>query len=992
MEQIVRTLYRAKPCVFVVASILIVAAPAVVGALEVESNAPGLVCFELSAKGAEYVRRPAELGRLSGLDGTMARAFESLQVVSVRPYFRRPAREPSTLEEERLLRIYKAEYVSPEAPEGAAAMLRASPAVVAASPVPIRLLAGLPDDPRFAEQWGLRQDSDFDMDSPESWDVTTGDSSVVVAVLDTGLDRTHPDLGGNSAGDRGNVWVNHAEAGGVAGVDDDSNGFVDDIWGWDFVHYTGTEVPPYPGEDALDEDPDPSDFHGHGTAVAGVLGALGNNGEGIAGVLWKCSVMGLRCGVTLRSGGQKVGVVRMDWCAGAVAYAADMGAAAINASWESGFDVGLEAAVDYAVSTGAVVTVAAGNRSRDPDPLETLNYLSSRGDCIDVAAVQANGRRRHDSNFGAWVDINAPGSGILTLMYVAPDTRGYGLWSGTSFAAPAVAAVAALVKRDNPAWTPGRVREFLSATSVPLSPPDTTIGSGTLNAFAALRSPDGGWSARTGGPLSTGVLPAETAGGTIALVAGLSDGRAVAWNTGGDPIAGWPFRIADIPLAGIATGDCDGDGEPEAVFVDEGGTVTVATLEGTVVSSWSAGSGPVGDPVLADLDGEGGSEIALCTSDSSVHVWDSSGDYLPGWPVRLGAAAAGGPAAGDMIKGGGAEIVVGCKDGSVYLFSSAGETAAGFPVLAGEALVSPPSLADVDGADGVLEIVIAGAAGGLFAWDYGGEAPEGWPHETGLAAGPGGISLGDLDGDGVKEAAFIGGGSLIIYDAGGFEKGRWPVDLAQEGGAVLMADVTGDSVSELIAAGAVGVYAWDLIGNSVANWPKPSDGAPLAAVAIGDHDGDGRPEVLAGTQDGRLHCWDLEDMSYSESASLWPLPGRTPGNTRAAEAGVTGGGPGPGDPFQILSLWVVPNPAVSEVTIVSELRGHVDSYRSVKMRIYDPAGRLVRSMDTELRGPGVYRDSWNGKTQDGGRAASGVYLLVAGVDGDAESRALILLR
>lgn len=956
-----------------------------------DSDAPGLVCFELSKSAALTSHDGIDPRLVSGMDEAMAGAFEVLRVVNVRPYFRRPERDPATPEEARLSRIFKAEYLSEVSPGDAASLLLRSPAVVAASPVGIRELAGLPDDPLLDEQWGLRQDGDFDMDVPEAWDVGRGDSTVVVAVLDTGLDRTHPDMGGISPATPGNVWVNEREVAGRAGVDDDSNGFVDDIWGWDFVDYRDDSPPPYAGEDATDEDADPSDFYGHGTAVAGIIGALGNNGEGISGMLWRCRVMGIRCGVTLRSGGQKVGVVRMDWCAGAVAYAADMGAAAINASWESGYDPGLEAAVDYAISVGAVVTVAAGNRSRDPDPLETLNYLSSRGDCIDVASVQENGRRRYDSNFGAWVDLSAPGSNILSLRFVAPDLRDYGLWSGTSFAAPAVAAVAAMVKQQNADWTPEQVREHLRATSVPLSPPDTTIGSGVVNAFAAIRAPDGGWSARIGGPPGTNLIPVGDGSGRASIAAGLLDGRAVAFDAAGVPLAGWPIRLGDAPLVGAAAGDCDGDGEPEVVYVDATGAISTVELTGSIASRWNVGAPPIGEPVLDDIDGDGRAEIVICASDSAVHAWDGTGEYLAGWPIRLSAEPVGGLASGDVSGSDGPEVIVACGDSAVHCLSWTGLETLGFPVNAGGRLISPPSLADISGGDEVPEIVIVGADGGLFAWMGDGSIPEGWPIESVEPTGTAGPSLGDIDRDGVDEIALLQGEAPAVYDSRGFLEGGWPSGAAAPGSPLLLADVTGDAIPEVLAADIVGVQAWDISGSPITNWPKPSDGAPTGAIAIGDFDGDNRPEILAVTEDGWLHCWDLEDVDYVRDASPWPLPGRTPGNTRLAKMDRSSE-PGPEDPFRVIQLRAVPNPAVSGTAIVSELLGHHDSLRSVELDIFDPAGRLVRSIRPGRRGPGVYRDYWNGRTNDGRRAPPGVYLCVARVDNDAGSCALVLIR
>lgn len=953
----------------------------------------GIVSFEL-----EGGSRRIDAGRISEIDAGLAASFEILQVVRIRPYFARPPRAPRTPEEERLSRIFQAEYKSHESPERAAAMLLKSPLVIAASPVPLREVAGLPDDTRFGEQWGFHQVGDFDMDLPEAWDVFAGDSTVVIAVLDTGLDRLHPDMGCVSPKNPGNVWVNVSEVDGVEGEDDDSNGFVDDIWGWDFVDYIPGQDEPLPwlGEDDTEEDGDPSDFHGHGTAVAGVAGAVGNNAEGVAGLLWRCRIMGLRCGLAVRGGALPAGVVRMDWCGRAVWYAAEMGAAAINASWESGYEIGLEAAVDFAISKGVVVSVAAGNRSRDPDSLEERNYLSSRGDCIDVAAVQENGRRRYDSNFGAWVDLSAPGSNILTLKYVPPDFRGYGLWSGTSIAAPAVAAAAALVKSKNPDWSAEQVRAHLQLTSRELSPPDTTIGSGLLNVFGAIRSPDGGWSVELGGKPATAILPVGGLEGTRALATGLSDGRAFACTVEGTPLASWPVELGGEPLSGLASGDCDGDGEPEIVFVDDGGTVSILDLTGSVSSSWTSGASPAGEPVLSDLDGDGRPEILLSTNDSRVHAWTADGVTLPGWPMVVSAAPAGAPASGDLDGLNGAEVVVACVDGAVHCISADGLDLPGWPVAAGVPVGAPPTLADVAGDDGVPEVIVGAMDGRLYVWDVSGTVPEGWPFKVGGESLSAGVSVGDLDGDETDEAVvLLGAGELAVCDTRGFLESGWPVSAPLDSSALLIADVTGDSIPEVLAIiDGVGVGAWDLGGLKIPNWPKPTDGAPAAGIAIGDYDGDGRAELLGSSAGGLLHCWDLEGLRYIHSAALWPLPACTPGNTRLALLSDPSGGPGPGpgSPFRVVSLRAAPNPMTAGTTITSELAGHRDSRRQAEVRIYDVAGRLIRKISMALRSPGVYRDFWNGRTDDDQRAPAGVYLCVVSVQDSAMSCLLILAR
>src|SRR5262249_24074476 len=133
-----------------------------------------------------------------------------------------------------------------------------------------------------------------DIQAPEAWDVTTGDSTILVAVLDTGVLPYHPDLGGTTAGYAGQIWTNEAEANGVPGVDDDGNGVIDDVHGYDFVDRPSDGV--VPGEDYAVPDNDPNDFAGHGTFVAGIIGARTNNGIGVAGTAWNVRILPVRVG------------------------------------------------------------------------------------------------------------------------------------------------------------------------------------------------------------------------------------------------------------------------------------------------------------------------------------------------------------------------------------------------------------------------------------------------------------------------------------------------------------------------------------------------------------------------------------------------------------------------------------------------------------------------------------------------------------------------
>ncbi|MCP4610410.1 MAG: S8 family serine peptidase, partial [Planctomycetes bacterium] len=183
----------------------------------------------------------------------------------------------------------------------------------------------VPNDPMFPDLWGFDNTGqtggteDADIDAPEAWDFETGNSQMIVAVADTGIDYTHPDLVDN-------MWVNNAELRGEPDVDDDNNGYVDDIYGYDFAGNVAS--------DPDDADSDPIDNHFHGTHVAGVIGAVGNNGIGVTGVCWNVKLMALK----VFSDDYRVEpeVFSSD-AVEAIHYAIDNGAKVINASWGGNF-------------------------------------------------------------------------------------------------------------------------------------------------------------------------------------------------------------------------------------------------------------------------------------------------------------------------------------------------------------------------------------------------------------------------------------------------------------------------------------------------------------------------------------------------------------------------------------------------------------------------------------------------------------------------------
>ena len=319
----------------------------------------------------------------------------------------------------------------------------------------------IPNDPGYGDQWNLTL-----INMPEAWGIEQGNPGVTVAVVDSGIATRHPEF-------RSQLWRNSGEIP-ENGIDDDRNGYVDDINGWDF-----SDAPTLPGSgDWTVRDSEPEDDTGHGTHVSGIIAAGANNGVGIAGIAWQCRLMPLRAG--FKYGGGEY--LQNDDLAAAIVYAADNGAQVINMSWGDTVNAFIiEDALEYADARGCVLVGAAGNSgalgSYYPAALKTV---------ISVAGLGQEKQLYSDSNFGATVDIAAPGEEI-------PSTDlngGYQNRSGTSMAAAHVSGVASLVIAANPDYTNTEVLKTLIATAEPIFI-NALVGAGALDGHAALTASTG---------------------------------------------------------------------------------------------------------------------------------------------------------------------------------------------------------------------------------------------------------------------------------------------------------------------------------------------------------------------------------------------------------------------------------------------------------------------------------------------------------------------
>jgi subtilisin family serine protease len=305
----------------------------------------------------------------------------------------------------------------------------------------------------------------------EAWDIEPGDPNVIVAIIDMGFDVTHSDL-------QNNIWKNPGEIP-DNGIDDDQNGYIDDIIGWDFVNQS--EGYDDGNSDFQDEDNDPTMAQSsHGNEVFGVLGATTNNSIGIAGVTGRCKMMLIRAGYLNTEG---KAVLSGASISKGIIYATDNGAHVINISSGSNkYSNSYHDVLKYAIDHGVVIVCSAGNEGSNSPVYPAAYDLDG---LISVGATTDEDKPAQFSNWGEWVDISAPGQHIVSTM----NNDRYGQIHGTSFAAPIVAGIAALLVSHYPDWTPAQIKAQIMATADVLeSLKDTNATSGRVNAYRALLS------------------------------------------------------------------------------------------------------------------------------------------------------------------------------------------------------------------------------------------------------------------------------------------------------------------------------------------------------------------------------------------------------------------------------------------------------------------------------------------------------------------------
>lgn len=910
----------------------------------------------------------------------------------------------------------------------------------------------LPND-IHPNQWYLRNMNlgGTDVRWVGGWAEAQGDSNIVVAVLDTGVDWDHPDLGGPHPDHvNGAIYTNWTEYNGTPGVDDDGNGYIDDIRGWDFVNSPGEGAP---GEDDSVRDNDPADFDGHGTNCSGIIGAIAGNTTGIAGAAAGCKILPVRIGFRTSSGD---GIAYVSTMSTGMIYAAQNGADIINLSY--GTSSFLSWAMQTCVQNGVLVFNSAGN-----DNSSTADYLGTHPDAVSVAATTDGDAKAGFSNYGTWVELSAPGVG----MYTTNPAGGYESVQGTSFSCPLAAGAAALIWSAHPTWTRIQVRDLLLNTCDDIDAVNPgyegLLGTGRANLLRALgdnfqemgsefeyfldafnESAPGDIIAvpasfPVAGPM---VVPAKE----LQILGGYDDAF-----TGRDPVNTPTVITANASNTALQV---SGGAGPELVIDGFRCTGGGGKFYNGIPLSGYFGGGVVlnsTSPTLRNLDvtGNATGSASQLGGGGGVLLYNSSA-VLENVSIHGNTSIFG---AGLFVSGG-APVLRGCSITDNVTFTGNGaQTPLGGGVYAVDTdlLLEDCTISghgSVDRGGAVYAYVNAGSLAldlsGSTLTDNRAKSRGGALYQNGGAFTMlGGSVTGNAN---TPDATFMYGGGLCLENASAdLDSLDVRDNTAQNGGGLYVSGSPSFSFAHSVVAGNDGLFlagamslqnctAADLTGLTVADNFAGSAGGGLylnntpatianTLVAFNRGNPAGANGIDATGSTPALSCCDVygndgNQFSFTDptgtngNVSLDPvfcdlaagdltltdnspcLPGNSDGcgQIGALGQGCTGG-TGVGDqPGAVPAAFAVepnyPNPFNPSTTITFALpaRSHVS------VRIYDVAGRLVRTLVDDVLDAQVHEAVWSGEDDGGRRVSSGVYFYRVETDSDLFVSRMALLK
>ncbi len=720
-----------------------------------------------------------------------------------------------------------------------------------------------PNDPSHSAQWHLNKTQAY-----EAWDIIRGDDTrtAIVSIVDTGVYWMHPDLAPN-------MWINEPEdlngngtmdSEDFNGVDDDGNGYIDDVIGWD--------------NGSNDNDPREETPY-HGTHVAGCASEATDNELMGAGIGFSARIMANK---GANSSGQLTAVYP------AMIWASENGAHIINCSWGSrSYSSYNQNIINGIWDNGGIVVASAGN---DDWARPYTLYPGAYDNVVSVAATNQSDHMASFSNWGTWVDVSAPGLQIYSTWATGGMTNA----SGTSMSSPITAGVCALLKAANRDWTnEDIVNALITSTDYidDINPGyEGMLGSGRVNAYAALVSSN-----------TPNIQPAEQVititdddgdgilnpGESLELVITLENIWADASNVTGTLHSNGIFSVSDsvasfgdilhdessdnadspyvlvssedaIPDESILVLNIQADGDYEAdrdiiiiLSLDQSGFPL--EIPGNIESA----------PLIFDFDRDGENELIIGASDDRVYAIEADGSNSPGWPQSVSGDVLSAPAVGDLAANGSFQVVIITKTGKFYAWDADGSLLPGFPVDKGGTFYSGAMLIDIDGNDD-LEIVAGSFSdNNIYVINHDGSDYPGWPF-TGDGMWYGSPSSGDLDGDGLSEIIYAGFDSCVhAFNADGSYVSGFPVSFNELSNfiwsSVAVGDVDGDGQPEIaVATGSGGIYLVNHDGSIVDGFPADAGVMVRSAPSLADVDGDGAPEIIVGDNNCMLHVIDAD--------------------------------------------------------------------------------------------------------------------------------------
>jgi len=743
----------------------------------------------------------------------------------------------------------------------------------------------------FNDLWGLQK-----INAASAWDTTTGSSSVVAAVIDTGVDRTHADIANNvwtnpgesgttQSGDR--CWTGTPQSKTTNSCDDDNNGFIDDVYGWNFLNNTNNTL----------------DDNGHGTHVAGTIAGVGNNATGIVGVSWSTKIMPLKFLDSSGNGSLSEGAL-------ALQYAADNGAKVTNNSWSCPCSSSIaDDAIKYEHDRNVTTVVAAGNNAGN-----ALDNSPANSDyAITVGATDSDDAIASFSNTGSRVDVTAPGVGILSLKSSlasltctggAVVNTNYCHISGTSMATPHVTGLASLLLAVNSSLTPEQIRQILRSTSQDLGTAgrDNTFGYGRIKADSSVAAAS---SPTVLAPVITSPSSRSTMGGQVSFTGTANGSNFSSYKleagAGRSPTSWATLTTSSTPVTAGSLYSFDtrtiSDGSYTfrlTATTGSGSSYEYSIFDVTVDNFDDSLATPLNIMAIGTVDVQGVANVKNgSTFDHYIVEWGAGA--APSSYSTTGVTLAGGGLTAVTTSGPLATINTSSfTDQQPYtirltVYSSSGTSssitstaytesklASGWPkyiphVSCFDETPSSPDcdtpgalFADLDG-DGQKEVIIPTNSNKVYAFHKDGSAVSGWP--VTVTSGdyfqleP---TAADLDGDLLPEVILAantttpGRTRLYVIKSDGTLYPGWPNPiftwLAGEDPNVSVADLNGDGKPELVAitsvptlAGAQ-LHAYHLDGTEITGFPKSLSPTGVRHIieppTIADLDGDGHPEII----------------------------------------------------------------------------------------------------------------------------------------------------